>query len=278
MTSRSLITEFPTLVKVPQAREAYLLQWYTQDGGNEVIVASTIDNAVAIFKGLFKRHKGIEPKKFFKAKFVSPPSDLQVKNAQQDFDNMCEQFKSTLEWMGRSLPKEALTCPSHPKPRHPDDYRDPEECKVPDCHGGILMTDERFLELCWAEHDRKKAEKAAADAKFTKKYGGQTSPSQAPAPVDGTVYVCESNGGHHCSGVTLEVVGNSKGNGYGRPEYMFFFQGQELPLPKGVSLVLIEDKKAQIQAEKDAKARGVERRKQQKEEEIAKAKELFGIK
>lgn len=269
---KTLVEKFPTLVMVPQARECFLLQWYEEYEGNQVILASTEVNAVSMFKRTFQKHSGVEPVKFFRAKFVSPPLDLQVADAQQAYDNMVTNFKSYLSWAAKDLPK------GHGFPKCK--YHDPElksrhiGCTVKDCYGGVIVDEVRFLELCWAEHDRTTSEALSKRNKKTQ----YPMPSQAPEPTLGPVYVAMANYGHHCSGLTLNEIGSTDYRGFGSTEYLFFFQGEELSGPKEITDFIEADKKAEKEREAQAAKAFKDRKAKQDVEAQAVAVLLFGLK
>lgn len=246
---------YPTVWN-PELGDRYLVVWHTDDNGNHVIVAENQNNALEVWNLLHPKNKGATVRSCHKVTLVPVPDDIARSKAEKVYEselyNFDRSFRGTASMVfeqTKKVPDGFILC------GHREDSKRRWDCKR--CGGLGLYLPDNDIQKLFDNPLTHEVREVYHDVKH-----GRSEPRPKPTPaavgplVDTSkpLMVAVTNGGHHRPGVDL-LTSSEWLAGWDLP-VLFFFQGDEVPIPVEFTF-----------AEKEAKARFDERWKVIQEED-----------
>ncbi len=253
----SLIDDYPLVPNYHEYGEHRLLVWWTEEEQHHVIVCPTMEGVERVWGTIVEKTPWATPKAFWQVNIIAPPQAVRERYAQQEFDSEHQGF----HWMFYSLlrlyqethgesPPGFIPCETYEPAVYDDDEDDDEDwadeidlaMQIEDaknhsdcqhCKGwkvlpASMTKDEFFLaarEEYRNQEDAQRLKWCAPDPPEPVR----TVPDDAPVadPDGGPVRRAYLDAGHHCKGVAI-----TEDMKWPRQTTLFFFQGEELPVPQ----------------------------------------------
>lgn len=253
-----------------------LLQWYTLDRGNHLIIGRTNESILTTLKSIVRKYGSeVVLKGYRDIKLVYPDKKL-LDNWRNDFVKRSIRFclsayvselKDVINDDETFLSKGFVKCTSYNSDRDEEDLPIDEddrwrhwECK--NCYNGYTYraTQVSFqgdeIALFMRVHERYLGYKL--DDNFY--------PKADRASGNKDIWVARADFGHHCSGVYINMIDSSFWNSISpKNDVLFFFYNTEKAIPREFNDVLDKYKENEkIFAEAQAKARQMQRDKEKK--------------
>jgi hypothetical protein len=239
---------YPTVWN-PELGDRYLVVWHTDNNGNHVIVAENQDNALEVWNMLHPKNNGAKVRSCHRVTLVPVPDDVARAKAEQVYENELYNFDRSFCGMAsmvfedtKTVPEGFILC------KHREDSKRRWDCKR--CHGLGLYLPEGDIEKLFNNPLIHEIRETYHDVR---RGNSEPQPKPSPATVGPLVdtskplMVAITDGGHHHPGVCFQTS-DKWVSGWDLP-VLFFFQGDEVPIPDEFTM-----------AEKEAKARMDERR------------------
>lgn len=235
-----LLKTYPFGVRFHQKGEFNLLQWYTHNDGNHIILGKDETSICKTFQSILKKYPDAEAKEHYRINVVSLSESLELRYAQHIFWTERLNFRwrfagplRTYREMGRKLPRLISLCKN---PRDEDgkviqkesDY-DSGHSMCVNCIDGFLVKGYTYDSL----FERLRAKVFAEEVNSEKRKR-----SEAPRPTPKRVlYVVTEQPGNHRKGTAVDRVENWESLGekdHFPTTVHFFFQGERLKIPATV--------------------------------------------
>lgn len=256
-------------VKFPLGGRWFMLRWYHEMEGHNLILARSHAAAIATWRVRLRDSQGIEFRGYWEVDILAPSPAMHAKALASREKQALDDFWDYISWKARdweeshkSLPPGLVRCKEF-KPTDRDDAEDGNHYSCANCHTGILAagSQEEFY------RERRESIEATLQRHVDKSF----CVSRAAPAVDGQkLCAASANFGHHSSGIHLgEYDPSWSGDGT-----IFFYIV--------VSELSEEEPKKMANAVRDAikqreKLRGIEFDKQRKREEKKADQEFLAL-
>ncbi len=276
-TREELLAEYQLHTVHPFAGFFFGLVWWSHDKQNQIILSRTWDNLVKLWEGVFKRCDDIpEPKQLWKMQMVSPPEEWVQGWREWQFASDVDSARNMLCVQIRHVHKQSVIdfpniapCPGYVS-RWGEEETEPVKenhvgCK--NCHEGLVITipDEELIQLVefWGAPWRSRDGKTYM----------LPDRNRMVADPDHALFVAKPDPGHHCRGSIIEEC-TAESIKYLHSPMLFFFQGEDLDIPKEL---LQSGKKLKRQLEAEEKERNEKFKKERDKEKKEKLNKLMNI-
>lgn len=224
---KSKYTLFPAL---RYTGEMYLLLWHTHNEQNQLFIARTIDKLIRMFEIATKKNKTEFPeaKELWKASIVLPSTDIRNRYAEEAYNADVREFKQNISFEIKEYVRRNNELPIGVNRCSVDLPDDEEHYDCVSCENGFMLSKswEQLMENHWDEYTNKPFSRQPFDGEVS--------------TANETLYTCQLNSGHHCSGIILQSL--DEANLFSH-KILFFFHGKQLEMPKSINKITDEYEK-----------------------------------
>lgn len=267
---------YPLIPKLHYTGERTLLLWHTHNRQNQVIVASSINNAIDLWKiALEKNGEEATAKEMWQVKIVLPSEKVCEEYSRQRYENELMNFKiSTADKLKRYIEKtdKAISgielCdnydPSDERNDNPtaDEYDKEYHDYCKGCYMRVKLLNTTWKDLFEAQYDMK-AQKVEVGFK------GEV------ANENEQLYICRLDN-WHSRGIMIEDI-NQDTSFSSNDRFLFFFHGQQIEMPAEVKQLRDEVVAKKKEQEKVRKEQWDMERKDQQDKEFVEIEKMFEL-